>query len=80
MTFLGKAKDDLVLEVVIFLGTAASDEDCAQLMCKADILLSLIELLKGITISRSLKMFQTDLMLDFVFLQLSRKTMKWSCK
>jgi len=47
-TFAGKAQDDLVLEVVIFLGTAAHDEDCARLLCKADILLSLIELLKGI--------------------------------
>lgn len=46
--FAGKAQDDLVLEVVIFLGTAAYDEDCARLLCKADILLSLIELLKGI--------------------------------
>lgn len=46
----GKAQDDLVLEAVIFLGTAAADEDCAQVMCKADILLSLIELLKGLTI------------------------------
>lgn len=43
----GKASDDLVLEVVIFLGTAAYDEDCARLLCKADILLSLIELLKA---------------------------------
>ncbi|XP_012275092.1 kinesin-associated protein 3 [Orussus abietinus] len=43
----GKAQDDLVLEVVIFLGTAACDEDCARLLCKADILLSLIELLKA---------------------------------
>ncbi|XP_076247104.1 kinesin associated protein 3 isoform X2 [Calliopsis andreniformis] len=43
----GKAPDDLVLEIVIFLGTAAHDEDCARLLCKADILLSLIELLKA---------------------------------
>ncbi|XP_076752591.1 kinesin associated protein 3 isoform X4 [Xylocopa sonorina] len=43
----GKAADDLVLEIVIFLGTAALDEDCARLLCKADILLSLIELLKA---------------------------------
>ncbi|XP_018337781.1 PREDICTED: kinesin-associated protein 3 isoform X4 [Trachymyrmex septentrionalis] len=42
----GKAQDDIVLEIVIFLGTAAHDEDCARLLCKADILLSLIELLK----------------------------------
>ncbi|XP_018316852.1 kinesin-associated protein 3 isoform X2 [Mycetomoellerius zeteki] len=43
----GKAQDDIVLEIVIFLGTAARDEDCARLLCKADILLSLIELLKA---------------------------------
>ncbi|XP_046419242.1 kinesin-associated protein 3 isoform X1 [Neodiprion fabricii] len=43
----GKAQDDLVLEVVIFLGTAAYDEMCARLLCKADILLSLVELLRA---------------------------------
>jgi len=43
----GKYEDDLVLEVVVLLGTAAADEGCAMLLCKADILLSLIELLKG---------------------------------
>lgn len=45
----GKTEDDMVLEVVILLGTAACDEDCAMLICKADILVSLIELLKGNT-------------------------------
>lgn len=43
----GKMEDDLVLEVVVLLGTAACDEDCAMLMCKSDIVTSLIELLKG---------------------------------
>ncbi|KYN07986.1 Kinesin-associated protein 3 [Cyphomyrmex costatus] len=43
----GKVQDDVVLEIVIFLGTSARDEDCARLLCKADILLSLIELLKA---------------------------------
>ncbi|XP_058806309.1 kinesin-associated protein 3 isoform X2 [Phymastichus coffea] len=43
----GKVQDDLVLEVVIFLGTAAADEDCAQVICKANMLISLIELLKA---------------------------------
>ncbi|KAK6618968.1 hypothetical protein RUM44_003349 [Polyplax serrata] len=43
----GKMEDDMVLEVVILLGTAACDEDCAMLMCKADILVALIELLKA---------------------------------
>ncbi|CAG5073388.1 Similar to KAP115: Kinesin-associated protein 3 (Strongylocentrotus purpuratus), partial [Cotesia congregata] len=44
---VGKAPDDLILEVVILLGTAASDEDCARLICKADLLLSCIELLRA---------------------------------
>ncbi|XP_058816467.1 kinesin-associated protein 3 [Topomyia yanbarensis] len=43
----GKYKDDLVLETVVFLGTCASDESCAMLLCKADVILSLIELLKA---------------------------------
>ncbi|XP_026469279.1 kinesin-associated protein 3-like [Ctenocephalides felis] len=43
----GKREDDLCLEVVVLLGTAACDEACAMLLCKADILLSLIELLKA---------------------------------
>lgn len=43
----GKVQDDLVLEIVVLLGTSALDEDCARLLCKADILLSLIELLKA---------------------------------
>ncbi|XP_049812415.1 kinesin-associated protein 3 isoform X1 [Schistocerca nitens] len=43
----GKYEDDLVLEVVVLLGTAAADEGCAQILCKADILLSLIEMLKA---------------------------------
>ncbi|RZF32208.1 hypothetical protein LSTR_LSTR004071 [Laodelphax striatellus] len=43
----GKAKADIVLLVVIFVGTAAGDEACSSLFCKADILLSLVELLKA---------------------------------
>lgn len=43
----GKYKDDMVLETVVFLGTCASDESCAMLLCKADVILSLIELLKA---------------------------------
>lgn len=42
----GKVEDDFVLEVVMLVATAATDEACASLLCKADILLSLIELLK----------------------------------
>ena len=35
----------------MLLGTAAADENCCALLCKADILLSLIELLKGTVIT-----------------------------
>lgn len=43
----GRAKDDLVLDTVVFLGTCATDELCAILLCKAEVILSLIELLKA---------------------------------
>lgn len=39
--------DDLILDAVVFLGTCACDESCAMLMCKANVILSLIELLKA---------------------------------
>lgn len=43
----GRFKDDLVLDTIVFLGTCASDELCAMLFCKAEVILSLIELLKA---------------------------------
>jgi hypothetical protein len=43
----GKAEDDLVLETVMMVGAGATDEACAKLFCKADILTLLIELLKS---------------------------------
>lgn len=44
----GRVKDDvLVLDLVVFLGTCATDELCAMLLCKAEVILSLIELLKA---------------------------------
>ncbi|GLH01305.1 Uncharacterized protein GBIM_07474 [Gryllus bimaculatus] len=63
----GKHEDDLVLEVVVLLGTAASDEGCATLFCKADVLLSLIELLKA-------KQEDDEMVLQiiYVFYQISR--------
>lgn len=42
-----KVRDDLVLDAVVFLGTCACDELCAMLLCKADVILSMIELLKA---------------------------------
>ncbi|KAF7284009.1 hypothetical protein GWI33_022631 [Rhynchophorus ferrugineus] len=37
---------ELVLQVIILLGTAASDEKCAKLLCDDDIITKLIDLLK----------------------------------
>uniref|UniRef100_A0A1B6ETE2 Kinesin-associated protein 3 n=1 Tax=Cuerna arida TaxID=1464854 RepID=A0A1B6ETE2_9HEMI len=65
----GHAPDDLVLEVVMLISTAALDESCASLLCKADILLSLIELLKA-------KQEDDEIVLQivYVFYQVSRHT------
>lgn len=43
----GNYTDDLVLDAVVFTGTCAYDESSAMLLCKASIVLSLIELLKA---------------------------------
>lgn len=43
----GNKTDDLVLDTVVFLGTCACDESCAMLLCRSDIALALIELLKA---------------------------------
>jgi Kinesin-associated protein (KAP) len=44
----GNSKDDIVLDTVVFLSTCATnDELCAMLLCKAEVILSLIELLKA---------------------------------
>ena len=40
-------EDDLILEIVVFIGTCASDEAAASYLCKSDILPSLIDLLKA---------------------------------
>lgn len=45
---LGKEKDDMILQIIIFLSTSATyDELNAMLMCKAGIMLALVELLKA---------------------------------
>lgn len=84
LLFVGKAQDDLVLEIVIFLGTAAYDEDCASLLCKADILLSLIELLKGKRQSGRILKNTYAKRISFynctILLQPNKKTTKWFCK
>ncbi|XP_037026202.1 kinesin-associated protein 3 isoform X4 [Bradysia coprophila] len=43
----GKSSDDVVLDTVVFLGTCACDEACTMLLCKAEVITSLIELLKA---------------------------------
>ena len=40
-------EDDLILEIVVFIGTCASDEAASTYLCKSDILPSLIDLLKA---------------------------------
>uniref|UniRef100_A0A1B6CKI3 Kinesin-associated protein 3 n=1 Tax=Clastoptera arizonana TaxID=38151 RepID=A0A1B6CKI3_9HEMI len=62
-----KVPDDFVLEVVMLVATAASDEACASLLCKADVLLCLIELLK-------VKQEDDEMVLQivYVFYQISR--------
>lgn len=47
LTFLGAAEDDLVLEVVIMIGTVSMDDSCAALLAKSGIIPALIELLNG---------------------------------
>lgn len=40
-------QDDLVLDAIVFLGTCANDELCSLLLCRANVVISLIELLKA---------------------------------
>lgn len=39
--------DDIILDTIVFLGACARDELCALLFCRANIVVSLIELLKA---------------------------------
>ena len=43
----GAAEDDLVLEVVMLVGTVAMDDSCAAMLAKSGIIQCLIELLNG---------------------------------
>lgn len=44
---LGSAEDDLILEVVILIGTVSMDDSCAAMLAKSGIIPALIELLNG---------------------------------
>lgn len=39
--------DELVLNVVVLVGTLCADDACAEVLAKSDIILTLIELLHG---------------------------------
>lgn len=43
----GSAEDDLMLEVVIMIGTVSMDKACATMLAKSGIIPALIELLNG---------------------------------
>lgn len=43
----GSAEDDLILEVVIMIGTVSIDDACAVMLAKSGIIPALIELLNG---------------------------------
>ncbi|TSK49630.1 Kinesin-associated protein 3 [Bagarius yarrelli] len=43
----GSAEDDLILEVVILIGTVSMDDSCAAMLAKSGIIPALIELLNG---------------------------------
>jgi len=43
----GSASDDLVLEVIMLVGTVCNDDACAKMLAQAGIIQSLIELLNG---------------------------------
>lgn len=43
----GSAEDDLILEVVIMIGTVSMDDSCAVMLSKSGIIPALIELLNG---------------------------------
>ena len=45
--FKSQGDDDLILEIVVFIGTCASDQTAAMFICKSGLLQSLIELLKA---------------------------------
>ena len=45
--FVGVAEDDLVLEVVILIGTVSLDDACATVFAREGIIQMLIDLLNG---------------------------------
>ena len=46
--FAGSAEDDLILEVVIMIGTVSMDDSCASMLAKSGIIPAIIQLLNGV--------------------------------
>lgn len=63
----GSAEDDLVLEVVIMIGTVSMDDSCAALLAKSGIIPALIELLNGKLAVFELTCAQQELELTLLF-------------
>jgi hypothetical protein len=40
-------EDDLVLDIIVLVGTVCTDDDCASLLSQSDIINVLIQLLNG---------------------------------
>ncbi|MEQ2177608.1 hypothetical protein GOODEAATRI_005298 [Goodea atripinnis] len=51
LILLGSAEDDLILEVVILIGTVSMDDSCAAMLAKSGIIPALIDLLNDGSIS-----------------------------
>ncbi|MEQ2208249.1 Kinesin-associated protein 3 [Xenoophorus captivus] len=47
LILLGSAEDDLILEVVILIGTVSMDDSCAAMLAKSGIIPALIDLLNA---------------------------------
>jgi hypothetical protein len=41
-------EDDLILDIIVLVGTVCNDDDCATLLSQSDIINVLIQLLNGI--------------------------------
>lgn len=50
----GSAEDDLILEVVIMIGTVSMDDSCAAMLAKSGVIPALIELLIGESFEREI--------------------------
>ena len=54
----GSAEDDLILEVVIMIGTVSMDDSCAAMLAKSGIIPALIELLNGKNLNPVLQLYK----------------------